>query len=357
MITLQASYAQLCNPADTSQCGQTIATPGHGAVELCQDCFYCGDGTDGVCPEDFSDGTPETDANKRIMMLRVGTDRPIIGSNPDANPVIFANADAACASMVGTCSGPGAIETKSSLEGTTWSSPGSISCNTPMAGRSDYVRVTCDIPKAGNCQECPDPDCTSSVRGITFDNSSSKNLINTHVNIVSTNNVNIRAEADSNGVYTMSAFRGRVRVVCTALDYQKFEQQIYLKKGDNVVDCRMAQATCQPTCTLPDINGNNICRASCDGQNGCNFASSTTMSICQDVPEGSTIVLKRQVDGSGNPTDFVEAVTCCTGAITLLYRPLLSISSNDITNLLTRDYRKKLNGLPVTIRVITYNKN
>ena len=340
---------QACNPGDFSQCGQTISTQGNGAVELCQTCFYCGDGTDNVCPEDFSDGTPETDVNKKRMYLRVGDDRP---SGFD-NPIIFDTANAACQSMGGTCS-PGSIETKTTLEGENWVAT-AIGCDESMSSGAYnglYVRVNCDLLKMGNCQECPDPDCIADVRGITFDNSTDQNFVTTHVNIISTNNQNIRAEADSTGVYSMQAFRGRVRVVCTSQDFDKYEKEIYLKKGDNLVDCRMTQATCSAECTLPDVDGSDICRPECDGQNGCNFYNSTTMSICDNVPLGSTIVLRRI-----GTTDFVEAVTCCSGAIQTLYRPLSNINSNNIPNLLTRDYRKKLNGMPVTVRVITYSKN
>jgi hypothetical protein len=328
-------------------CGMPITTTGRGAVELCQTCFTCGS-YDGVCPEDFSDGTVEDDYNKTRLLLRAGIDRPQI-AQPAANPLIFRTGIQACTSINGTCT---SMERKTRIEDSWTSLALGLTCATDVTANTDYIRAVCSAPKTAGCQYCPDPDCTTEIRGITYDMITNESLV-AKVNIVSTTNWNFRAQAtsDSQGLFTLQAPRGNVRVICTAEDYTAYEKDIFLQKGNNVVDCKMDEAACSDQCTLPNINGVPICSAKCDLQNGCQYNTTQTKDVCSGVPLGGIVTINRT-----NST-HVLGVTCCEGSMEQIYRPIVDINANNIPNLLTRDYRKLLNGVPVTLRIITYTKD
>jgi len=338
-------FALACNPAtDTSVCGRSITVTGNGATELCETCYLCGV-SDGVCPEDYSSGTTETTSEMMRMMVRIGhAGRPVFATDmPDSREVIFNTGEAACNSLGGTCT---SIETKVNLEDL-WGGASGIGCNTDINGNTLYVRAICNNPKRAGCQNCPDPDCIADISGLTYDPILQEKVV-THVNIISTDNPNLRSEEDSTGVYNMQSPTGNVKVVCTAQDYNKSERDIFLQRGNNIIDCKMYEAVCSSECTLPDLDGQEVCRSKCDGQHGCGFANPQTTALCEGVPAGSTIVTKRINDS------YVEAVNCCEGDFETIYRPLSTIESNNIPNLLTRDYRKKMDGVPVTLRIITY---
>lgn len=345
IISLSANAQNECKTTDLSTCGYTITTIGHGAVELCQNCFVCG-ASDGVCPEDFSDGNPETDANKTFVLLRVSNnDRPP-AILPNGNPIIYDTGREGCEVINGTCN---TIFVKAK-EGDPWiPSPWGQSCTDSVASlNSWYVAANCTAPKTAGCQYCPDPDCTTNLIGITFDNITNQ-TIPAKVNVVSLNKV-LAAKVDSDGTYFMNPFRGNVKVICTAQDYLVTEKNVFLQRGKNIVDCPMGEASCSPECTLPDINGFEVCASKCDNQNSCNYANDDIKAICEGVRAGSTVVINRT-----NST-HVLAVTCCTGDYEYIYRPLFRLDADKIPNLLRRDYRKMLNGIPITLRIITYNK-
>lgn len=342
---IQEASSQVCNPTVQVACSEFIDTAGHGAVELCQTCFVCGL-EDGICPESYSDGTVETDDNKTRVLLRAGSDRPDSGASPgdDDYPILYNNGNLGCDAINGSCTG---LESKLTWLGA-WV-PSGAGCSTDMGSINDYVRAVCNAPKTAGCQYCPDPDCVTNIIGITMDAITNES-VPAHVNVVSLDNTNFRAEGTSSGTYNMQSPRGNVRVICTAEDYDITEIDVFLQRGLNIVDCRLGEAACSPACTLPDINGNPICAAKCDLQNACVYASEGSKAICDNLPLGATVIINRT-----NETT-ITAVTCCSGNFVQVYRPRIGGLNSHIPNLLTRDYRKELNGIPVNLRIITYSK-
>jgi len=352
--TTSAQTGPACAPT-TEACGKPITTQGFGAVEICGQCFPCGI-PDGVCPENYTNGLNETASEKLHIELKVGTDRPanlITLYTPD--PLIFSTGNAGCTSIGGACT---AIETKSTFDGAWSASP--ISCGTDISAGTynNYYRAVCDsVPKTPGCQNCPDPDCQVNLEGLTYDSSNNQPL-KAIVNVVSTTNWLIRANETSSGEYSMIAPRGNVRVVCTYPDYVPTEHDVYLQPGKNVVDCGLTEAYCQSDCSLPNEIGQDVCRSKCQGINSCTFQTDTfdgnnydAAQICEGIAPGGRVIIKRINDTS------VYGVTCCNGAFGTFSSSKFQVADNpQIKNLLTRSIKKTMNGEPVELKIIVYNK-
>lgn len=350
-----AQTGPACTPTTTA-CNQPITKAGFGAVEICGQCFPCGI-PDGVCPENYTNGLNESAPEKLHIELKVGSDRPSLYSSSEygQNPLIFSTGDAGCTSIGGVCT---AIETKTNFGGS-WSSS-SIACSTDLTSNSysNYYRAVCDsVPKTPGCQNCPDPDCQVNLEGLTYDSSNNQPL-KAIVNVVSTNNWLIRANKTSTGHYSMVAPRGNVRVVCTYPDYTPTEHDVYLQPGKNVVDCGLTEAYCQSDCTLPNEVGQDVCRQKCDGLNSCSFQTGTldgktydASQVCDGINPGGRVLIKRINDTS------VYGVTCCTGAFETFSSSKFQVADNpQIKNLLTRSVRKTMNGEPIELKIIVYDK-
>lgn len=350
VATIQTGSAQSCDSGTVfNACGLNVSLnqTGHGAVELCSVCYACGV-LDGVCPETFSDGMNETTIEKRTMVLRMGSDRP-----NTADSIIFATAAEACEVLNGTC----ARVIQKTTYNETWNYSGaSLPCSTNVAANTNYLIAICNAPRTAGCQDCPDPDCVTSLSGTAF-NAETNASLDVNINVVSDANPNIwNLQPSSAGTYTMDAPRGNIKVICTAPDYEPYIYTTFMQPKENRVDCRMNLATCSPECALPNDFGEDVCRTRCDGINGCLIENHTTYgylgNYCEGIPPNTIKIIERI------NTTHCAAVTCCGGPVQTVSCPLFSLSSSnqDIKNIYTKEIRKQLQGSPVTLKIITYQK-
>ena len=356
--------ALLCTALTPSVCpGNTIYNLGFGAVELCDNCYVCG-AADGVCPDDFSDGTilDQNDDRTRVAM-KIGVSSRPQGEIFESNNfrLIHSTGNAACASIGASCS---SILTKQNTNDA-FEPATEISCSdsVELLNFTNYYTAQCEnVPRRGNCLNCPDPDCGAQVRGLAYDRNTG-NLI-PGARIVLTSNANTQINnldlgaITSSGTYEFDGVRGRLNVQCSYEGYNPISFTKTLTLGTNIIDCPLERAQCTPQCTIPDASGNEICRASCDESNSCGYLSGefngmnyNFADICDGRRVDSFVVLGRE-----NST-HVQGVTCCTGALESIYRPQFSLQEqNNIRNVLTRDYSRQIEEEPVTVRIIVYER-
>jgi len=282
----------------------------------------------------------------RPATLYTGTNRPYT--------IIYETGNAACSAIGGTCS---RMLIKSTLNGT-WTiaggALGSCSQNRNSSGNSYYFMAECTgVPKVAGCENCPDPDCTVQLSGGAYD-ATTKTLLSSEV-IVRTEPQNILSNllnvttTTITGKYDYNVYPGNVRVMCTAAGYRPYITTAFLQRGKNLVDCQMTTATCSPDCTLPDIYGNEICRASCDASNSCYFGNEEVKNTCDGLPKGTFVSIRRIND------THVAGIRCCNETI-VMERPLFEVSGDKIKNLITKSFRKEFNGIPVSLKIIVYEK-
>jgi hypothetical protein len=362
--------------------GASIYSPGYGAVELCQVCYKCGISgpSDGVCPESYSDGINETNPEKLTMMMRVSRDI----TEGDVYSVAFQTGTLACASIGGVCN-----YVQRSTDSATWVNL-SGECARDVSNIADaynnaYFRVVCrSVPRKAGCEYCPDPDCGTIISGKMFDTVSDAPLSAVSIAVTSSNNSNYDFSGGpfGGGVYEMSVATGYVNFTCSKSGYDQYSTMVYLKNGRNIVDCAMTPVggSCNPQCYVTDTYGNAVCNALCIGQNGCNMTPEA-IARCDGLLLGTQIVLNSTtitdpINGCiyGN----VTTLTCCNGGITSTITdyfgeggcpgcemgnyscvPIVPggglFTDGNLTNKLTRNYRVIWKGLPVTLKIITYN--
>ncbi|MFA6072672.1 MAG: hypothetical protein WC758_00990 [Candidatus Woesearchaeota archaeon] len=353
--------------------GASIYDTGYGAVELCQVCHQCGV-SDGVCPEHYSDGRLETQSFKLVHKLRVK--RSILDSS--VYSVAFDNGKLACASLGGNCS----AVNKSIVgpDGPWVAIPGYSAdnfCSLNVSTDNAYYSASCiNVPRKSGCENCPDVDCTTMMSGKTYDANTGVDLDNVSIGVQTQNtNIVVPPVNSFNGNYQMSVFSGYVTVSCQADGYNSYSRQQYLKPGRNIVDCIMNNLPCSAQCTTTDVDGNEICHASCDGQNSCVMSESAKVQ-CEGLVLGTTILINSTTfvnPSDGCTYENLTRLVCCTGTISNQIIPPVggcggsdpginetTISggtiTGDVDNLLTRTYRKQINGLPVTLKIIVYTK-
>ncbi len=333
-------------------CGEGVDVQGHGAVALCEsDCFVCG-ASDGVCPEDFSDGSTRDGVE---MLIKVPVDeRPVGFTDYQSN---FETGNEACSETGGTC-----VEVQESPDGDSWGASYNT-CDTPWTFMSDdnYYRAICDdVPVTPSCSICADPDCRTNLRGYAYDINTNEPLENALIGVTSAfnNDVFYLETSESDGSYDFEVARGQLQFSC---GYDKYypvaDQEINLQRGSNTVDCALEGASCTQDCTLPNEFGVDICRSECEGDNNCVYQTTEfegetydARDICSNRPLGSF-----QNIGRINNTHTL-GVTCCSGSFTTVYNPRFTIDADNVKNLLTREYRRLLDGEPVTVKIIVYNE-
>jgi hypothetical protein len=369
--------------------GHNINQLGYGAVELCQVCYQCGV-PDGVCPEAYSDGRNETQLVKTTVYMR--TMRQAFDGSKYT--VAFQTGRQACASIGGNCTGvqrstsgalAGWITLFPSLPYCYWnvSDPGNASFN------NAYFRALCsNAPRKAGCEYCPDPDCTSIVSGKTYDANTGLPIDGVKIEVSSQNSLLSILPGMSNlGEFEMSAVTGVLSFSCTKEDYSAYTTQRRLGPGRNIVDCAMNNLTCNQDCTVLDQNGQRICRAACDQQGGCSFFNEETKIACENHPAGEVVLLNWTTDEDCTH-EIVTTATCCNGSISTDVIPCLNgrcndplnpacggapcdpavdpdceggnatsnFFSSDVSTIITRNYRKEYNGIPVTLKILVYEK-
>jgi len=343
-------------------CGQNVNTTGYGAVELCNTCFACG-ASDGVCPSFYSDGLNESNLTKQVVLMKISElSRPSVNSSYVVN---YPTGNQACAVIGGTCKlveyrlNNGETQGDLDSSGSIWQESQDVTCTrTVTAGNyPEAYRAVCEaVPRTASCDECPDPDCTVQLAGITYNGKTGQLIDNAAVNVRSDINPSISiTSTSSDGYYSMNATAGNVLLLCSAAGFLPTQKEIYLAAGKNLIDCPLSYAACSAECTLPDENGANICRSNCHEENGCYFQTDPTYDfigdVCEGVAAGSFVTLERI-----NAT-HIKGVSCCEGAVVIRESPQFNPGGANIKNLITKNFRKELNGVPVTLKIMVYEKN
>lgn len=339
--------------ANTYTCGQSVNVTGYGAVELCDTCFACG-AADGVCPSYYSDGLNETNSTKSTVLMKVEeSTRPSTTAEYTIN---FATGNAACASIGGTCQ-----SVEYSLNGERdWQESQDVTCTrtVTIGNYPEAYRAVCEgVPRTASCDECPDPDCEVQLKGIAYNQKNKQLVSNAQINIISSNNPAISYSATTtDGQYSMNVSSGNLVYSCSAAGFMPTQKEIYLGGQKNIIDCPLNYAACSSDCTLPDPDGQNICRANCHEENGCYFQTDPNYGFmgdtCEGVPAGTFITL-----GRINAT-HIEGVSCCEGSVQIRESPQFNpMSVSSVKNLITKNYRKELNGVPVTLKILVYDKD
>ncbi len=349
--------------ASTYTCGQHVNTSGYGAVELCDTCFACG-AADGVCPSWYSDGLLETNNTKLMVLMKISElSRPTVNSTYVVN---YPTGDSACASIGGECLRVeyrlNNAETSEQREqpGSEWQESQDITCTravTPVNYPEAYRAVCENVPRTASCDECPDPDCRTELTGVVYNVRNNQIVGNSLVTVKSDINPAISfSKTSADGYYTMNATTGNVLVLCAAAGFIPTQKEVYLQPGKNIVDCPMSYAACSDECTLPNENGLNICRANCHQESGCSFQTDPQFgfigTICEGLESGTFVTLERI------NTTHVRGVNCCEGSVIIVEKPQFQVLGTELVkNLITKNFRKQLNGIPVTLKIIVYDKN
>ena len=364
--------AQPCNPnSDTSACGFLISNLGHGAVELCKNCFVCG-AEDGVCPAWYSTGVQSSDPFE--VLLRKGTvDRPEGGGAADSIAYAFGNV--ACNYFGGTFS---EAKTKQSFNDE-WETSGILGFDN-MDSRDDYVKAVClNVSARPSCDVCVDPDCHTVLKGMVYvpgtDGFSPFPVYNASITVLPRFNetavgLNRSAKSNPDGSFVVpDAYSGEVNVYCTAEGYEYISREITLKPGINIVDCPLRHGTCDANCTVPSAQyGVRVCDRDCQDVNGCDFNQSEyipddlmgidmydLMDACHGRPQGFFYELNVTVDKDSGKVN-VTGVECCNEYPFIKIYSLFSLG-DDVTNLLTRRFNKLLpDGSPIFLNILVFNK-
>jgi hypothetical protein len=356
--------------------GVSIYTPGYGAVEICEVCFHCGE-DDNVCPEHFSDGEMESNPELLTMPMRVRRDT----YSPELNKysIMFNTGNLACMNISGDC---GHIERSSNNINWVIDARGCALDVGLDSSSLDHFRAICiNTPRRAGCYNCPDPNCKTILTGIAYDDVTRNRMDNVEVRITSSNNSNllpITTTTDYQGNYTMyDAVTGYVDIACSKNGYTGISRTVLLKPGKNVFDCPMTNRTinCSPLCYIDDGSGQRLCSAECDGINGCNITEQAKIE-CDGKRFNTTLFLN-----ATQATDLiysciyenVTSLVCCAGDYkyhnNTVFAPggcsptepptilsdYLSIDGN-VSNMLTRNYKKEMNGRSLTLSIRTYTK-
>ncbi|MGV8168921.1 MAG: hypothetical protein ACP5N3_02590 [Candidatus Nanoarchaeia archaeon] len=393
--------------------GHSIYLTGFGAVEICDVCHYCGNGADGVCPEHYSDGRNETRAEygKTLMMMRVKRNP----QNFDSYSVAFQTGNLACQAIGGDCE---SIQ-KSNTGWAPWTNLSQCNLNVSYSDSSNnaYFRAVCkNVPRKSDCTECPDPDCTTTLAGKTYNGSAGMILGEVNVSVDNALSADLNFDyviSGTDGNYEMVAPTGSVTVLCKKDGFNNDVNSVVLVPGKNIVDCNMNSQACNSNCTMYDEFGQQLCDANCNGSGGCIFANQSVMDVCDGKVFNSTedlFVVGTYFNPVNNCTyENISYVYCCTGATGgyhLSSVPLYCDGGNggnelpppppdcecsepsddcndadccsawpdmllcaatgntiaggkitaNVDSVITRNYRKEYNGMPVTLKIIVYSK-
>lgn len=344
-----------CDSATNSVCeGQTITTPGYGAVQLCEECFICGGLSDGVCPEDFASEEPET--NQQRLRLLLKTDTNLRPDTEDLFTTIYETGADACPTLGGTCS---FIEELTSSGWTT----SSVNCNADISNRPNAHRAVCEnVQRTAGCYNCPDPDCRATVRGIAFNSETGEILEGARLRLRPVNPNSpvqpINIQIDNDGRYEELGIRGNFNLECVKENYDVHNVDVFVSRGENIFDCPLREASCNDgLCSINNIEGVPICRAFCEGQENCAFEQSLTSPFSGQFLNLSQICDGRRADsvvtlGRINET-HVETVTCCNQNPVATLRPSFDLTG-EVSDLITRDFVRILDDEQVTVKIIVY---
>lgn len=358
ILTQINTATAMCNPLSTqSECGVLITTKGHGAVELCNNCFACG-ADDGVCPAWYSTG--EIGPNMNVTLRLGNADRPSETTN--GATIAYLTPKDACDQFGAQYLGEAYSKVNYAHSWTSYT----LAETDIIDSTNRYIKVTCEnVPKTPSCNICVDPDCSNKLTGMAYevlDDGNTNIIENAVITILpqsaAADQTQMRREAVSNnqGFFEVeNSYSGEVRVLCAAAGYVPTTQEVTLKPGNNIIDCKLAEAACTAECTLPSSTyGQEVCASECQGRGGCDFGGDYFMNACTNRPINYFYENNTYIDDG---VVYVEGISCCKTPATKTY-PLFNIDdTSDVSNLITRRYSKVLSdGTSVFLNIIVYNK-
>jgi hypothetical protein len=356
-VSIQALGATKCANLGAVVCGQDIdSTMGTGAFELCDTCFLCGNNTDGICPEEFSDGGFEL-INITLQKVTWYLDDsyrtiPLFDNGTEACWALYGN-DTSCKKLY------------YSEKGSAWDNPpGGEDCDTNIGGltpKYDYL-VDCKVPAVARCYNCPDPQCNVTITGKVTDYKTYLPLVGVEVEAVFPLNPSLYYETTTggNGFYQMTVPTGNYKMGARVFGYDVLIKDVSIQPGNDTVDFQLANGTCHADCTgfhYPEFPPR--CKAGCEGFNNgtdtCNFPTTypqyDVASACNEKVLESKIVLEAHEDGNST------VVICCEGPIFNETRPRINITtSRTIKDLITTTIVKEMNEQPVKVKIIVWNE-
>lgn len=358
------------NGYQQSACGVDIDESGHGGVELCEECFTCGY-ADGVCPEDYSDGSDEDrDYRMKIDMIHGIGDRHVESPDPETE-LMHNSGNDACNVISGDCEEVREYNHETEEWGST-----SIACEENAVDNLEYeednhYKAVCDnVPKTPSCTSCPDPDCTTELSGLVFEEDEEEALEGATIGIGSISNEELdfyETETDEDGKYSFEVPRGNLTFQCGKDQYELQASKELLTRGDNVLDCNLEYAQCTSSCTQPNEYGEEICRASCQGEGGCYYDEAETVGSFEDI-DNNKIEYNATEDCDGEVQgDFlrlgrinethIKGLSCCQEGLETKYEPLFQVGG-DVDTLITRSLRRTLDetGEDVSVNIIVFNE-
>lgn len=323
---------------------------GSGGVEICDVGYPCGV-SDGICPQNYTQGQNETLKDFYTQPIVTYADPGVkhnISTVDEDNVIAFPSGNDACQRLGGTCDQM--LQSSSKQSG--YSVSGATCGDTASGLDADkYFRADCvGVPEVAGCENCPDPDCMTRVKGFASNNASQA-LSNVTVQLTNINNaVQHQAKTNGSGTFGVDATPGYFNVTCGKTLFQEQRFQTYIQPDTDAVSCpNLAAAACSTNCTAPDAFGQDVCVADCNGKNGCTM-NSTYQDLCDGLPPDTERVIQRVND------THVEVANCCSGPSEYRFAPRADVQANssDIEQFEVTDYQREINGTPVTVKVIRY---
>jgi hypothetical protein len=209
----------------------------------------------------------------------------------------------------------------------------------------------------GSCRFCPDPDCANPVEGFVEDTDG--NPVE-GASVVVVYGDDIQEEigvTDAAGFYSGSARSGFARIFVNYADfdsrtlYRDIARSTSVQQVDFVGPNALQAGSCRSDCT--NLYGSR-CQASCNGVNGCLFASFDVAVACDGKEPGTRIFI-----------DENRYYECCAGDVTynlteerFLANPSFDTqaeTSSDVEELVTYVQRTRNKGEGINVHVVVWD--
>lgn len=345
----------------TDVCGITLSLneSGYGGVVMCGVAYGCGGVSDGVCPERYSSGGTELEENKTHLRLRLDT---TVLTSFSGDPVIHDDGDAACATIAGDCT-----EIQEYSSGS-WSTIG-LDCDHDMTSTNGEYRAVCDnVPKTASCYNCPDPDCTTELRFYAYDSDSDASLEDVQINLndlPDQESTRLQETTGPDGNITLTGYTGIFNYTCSLPGYEIYENSSYMQHEANALLCPMQ---CAEQVSVSDVEDWYDGEAEDQGKSdvSCLVKSRENTAVCaQECVSGDCDSIPDHCIGEEPGTRIFTGVVdgnltydvCCTGSDEIPGNVFeVNPRNEDVENLITRSYRKQIDDMPVTLKILAYEK-
>lgn len=236
----------------------------------------------------------------------------------------------------------------------------------------------------GSCASCPDPDCTATMTGQVFYGNTGMPISNAEIKAKYPGDTTFKkiGETTTEGKYLeYPRTANPIEIYATYTDSNGATEDVYNSKISDIslsrgeekqINFTLWPAKCLSDCTR---EGNSICDATCNNQNGCVFAhnekysSNDTKIKLNEHKIGEKVSLDSVTECNGTNTITEDIATTCTGPITekVSYLPTgacgdgnqtqfstVTPSDNNKENLITRTARVYTEDGNVAILTIVY---